>query len=84
MACQMQPVQIGDCGGSKGELKIGIPERGVVCPKPVDGEGLTAARPVRVSLTLMRRVRRSHRIGTCEEALDTACGLYLYDPTAWT
>lgn len=23
-------------------------------------------------------------IGTCEEALDTACGLYLGDPTAWT
>jgi hypothetical protein len=22
--------------------------------------------------------------GTCEEALDTACGLYLTDPTAWT
>jgi len=22
--------------------------------------------------------------GTCEEALDTACGLYLGDPTAWT
>ena len=22
-------------------------------------------------------------IGTCEEALDTACGLYLNDPTAW-
>jgi len=22
--------------------------------------------------------------GTCEEALDTACGLYLNDPTAWT
>jgi len=22
--------------------------------------------------------------GTCEEALDTACGLYLADPTAWT
>ena len=21
--------------------------------------------------------------GTCEEALDTACGLYLGDPTAW-
>jgi len=21
--------------------------------------------------------------GTCEEALDTACGLYLSDPTAW-
>ena len=25
-----------------------------------------------------------HPIGTCEEALDTACGLYLGDPTAWT
>ena len=23
-------------------------------------------------------------IGTCQEALDTACGLYLNDPTAWT
>ena len=23
-------------------------------------------------------------IGTCEDALDTACGLYLRDPTAWT
>ena len=23
-------------------------------------------------------------IGTCEDALDTACGLYLGDPTAWT
>jgi hypothetical protein len=23
-------------------------------------------------------------VGTCEEALDTACGLYLNDPTAWT
>ena len=23
-------------------------------------------------------------VGTCEEALDTACGLYLGDPTAWT
>jgi hypothetical protein len=23
-------------------------------------------------------------IGTCEDALDTACGLYLNDPTAWT
>ena len=23
-------------------------------------------------------------IGTCEDALDTACGLYLDDPTAWT
>jgi len=23
-------------------------------------------------------------IGTCEEALDTACGLYLGEPTAWT
>ena len=22
--------------------------------------------------------------GTCEDALDTACGLYLRDPTAWT
>jgi hypothetical protein len=22
-------------------------------------------------------------IGTCEDALDTACGLYLGDPTAW-
>jgi hypothetical protein len=22
-------------------------------------------------------------VGTCEEALDTACGLYLKDPTAW-
>ena len=22
--------------------------------------------------------------GTCEEALDLACGLYLADPTAWT
>lgn len=22
--------------------------------------------------------------GTCEDALDTACGLYLGDPTAWT
>lgn len=25
-----------------------------------------------------------HSAGTCEEALDTACGLYLGDPTAWT
>ena len=23
-------------------------------------------------------------IGTCEDALDTSCGLYLGDPTAWT
>jgi hypothetical protein len=23
-------------------------------------------------------------LGTCEDALDTACGLYLGDPTAWT
>ena len=23
-------------------------------------------------------------IGTCEDALDTACGRYLGDPTAWT
>ena len=23
-------------------------------------------------------------IGTCEDALDTACGLYMADPTAWT
>ncbi len=23
-------------------------------------------------------------IGTCEDALDTACGLYLGDPTAWS
>ena len=23
-------------------------------------------------------------IGTCEDALDTACGLHLNDPTAWT
>jgi hypothetical protein len=23
-------------------------------------------------------------VGTCEDALDTACGLYLGDPTAWT
>ena len=23
-------------------------------------------------------------VGTCEDALDTACGLYLADPTAWT
>jgi hypothetical protein len=23
-------------------------------------------------------------IGTCEDALDTACALYLGDPTAWT
>jgi hypothetical protein len=23
-------------------------------------------------------------VGTCEEALDTACGLYLGHPTAWT
>jgi hypothetical protein len=23
-------------------------------------------------------------VGTCQEALDTACGLYLNDPTAWT
>src|SRR5918994_1700218 len=23
-------------------------------------------------------------VGTCEDALDTACGLYLRDPTAWT
>ena len=22
-------------------------------------------------------------VGTCEQALDTACGLYLNDPTAW-
>jgi hypothetical protein len=22
-------------------------------------------------------------VGTCEDALDTACGLYLCDPTAW-
>jgi hypothetical protein len=22
-------------------------------------------------------------IGTCQDALDTACGLYLNDPTAW-
>jgi hypothetical protein len=24
-----------------------------------------------------------YHVGTCEEALDTACGLYLNDPTAW-
>jgi choline dehydrogenase-like flavoprotein len=24
-----------------------------------------------------------HPVGTAEEALDTACGLYLGDPTAW-
>lgn len=24
-----------------------------------------------------------HRVGTAEEALDCACGLYLNDPTAW-
>jgi len=23
-------------------------------------------------------------VGTCEDALDVACGLYLGDPTAWT
>jgi hypothetical protein len=23
-------------------------------------------------------------VGTCEDALDTACGLHLADPTAWT
>jgi hypothetical protein len=23
-------------------------------------------------------------VGTCEDALDTACGLYLGDPTTWT
>ena len=23
-------------------------------------------------------------VGTCQQALDTACGLYLNDPTAWT
>jgi hypothetical protein len=23
-------------------------------------------------------------VGTCQDALDTACGLYLDDPTAWT
>ena len=23
-------------------------------------------------------------LGTCEDALDNACGLYLRDPTAWT
>jgi hypothetical protein len=23
-------------------------------------------------------------VGTCEDALDLACGLYLADPTAWT
>jgi hypothetical protein len=23
-------------------------------------------------------------VGTCQDALDTACGLYLNDPTAWT
>jgi len=23
-------------------------------------------------------------VGTCEDALDTACGLYLGDPSAWT
>ena len=23
-------------------------------------------------------------VGTCQEALDTACGLYLNDPTVWT
>ncbi|HEX9541885.1 MAG TPA: hypothetical protein VGA04_27290 [Streptosporangiaceae bacterium] len=23
-------------------------------------------------------------IGTCQQALDTACGRYLNDPTAWT
>jgi hypothetical protein len=23
-------------------------------------------------------------VGTCEDALDVACGLYLADPTAWT
>ena len=25
-----------------------------------------------------------HPTGSCEDALDTACGLYLSDPTAWT
>ena len=25
-----------------------------------------------------------HSTGTAEDALDTACGLYLNDPTAWT
>jgi hypothetical protein len=25
-----------------------------------------------------------HSAGTAEDALDTACGLYLADPTAWT
>jgi hypothetical protein len=31
-------------------------------------------------------VGAAHRlgaIGTCQDALDTACGLYLNDPTAW-
>jgi hypothetical protein len=23
-------------------------------------------------------------VGSCEDALDIACGLYLNDPTAWT
>jgi hypothetical protein len=23
-------------------------------------------------------------VGTCQDALDTACGLYLNDPTAWS
>jgi hypothetical protein len=26
----------------------------------------------------------AYRSGTCEDALDIACGRYLNDPTAWT
>ena len=52
----------------------------------------TAARPavgLRDLPSQPRRLRRllpAHRIhgGTAEDALDTACGLYLGDPTAWT
>ncbi len=48
----------------------------------------TPARPTNGS----SRYRASHDesvfpadlpIGTCQDALDTACGLYLNDPTAW-
>jgi hypothetical protein len=29
-------------------------------------------------------IRAGLPVGTCQDALDTACGLYLNDPTAWT
>ena len=54
--------------------------------------GLCRLSPQLALRDLLAQPRRLRRIvfptglpiSTCEDALDTACGLYLNDPTAWT